>query len=160
MITPEQFAELESQLRAVTDRVGGLIDLVEQKGFIPAFVCNHSGLFLPGDYVKEWGRKYGIGQGPSPVSEVLDTDYDTDAPEITPQIRSIDQIMHPVGPCFAQVDLLMVHPKQFEKQAAILAMDDEGMYARCRIVRARQLVNPRGRLRTMQTKWESLGRKA
>lgn len=156
MMTPE---EVETNLRAVTDKVGLLMDKVLQKGFVPAFVCNHSGLLLPGDYVKQWGRKYGIGQGPSPVSEVLDSDYDTDAPDITPQIRSIEQIMHPVGPCFAQVDLLLVDPQEFSAKAAVLAMDDEQMYTRARIVRARQLVNPRGRLRTMQTKWESLGRK-
>lgn len=158
MITPEQFAELEAQLRTVTDRVDGLLDLVNQKGFVPAFVCNHSGLFLPGDYVKEWGRKYGIGLGPSPVSEVLDSDYETDAPDITPQIRSIEQIMHPVGPCFAQVDLLMISPAQFKAQKAIIDAEDRGMYERAKIVRARQLVNPRGRLRAMQAKWESLGR--
>lgn len=160
MITPEQFAELEAQLRTVTDQVGGLLDLVNQKGFVPAFVCNHSGLFLPGDYVKEWGRKYGIGLGPSPVSEVLDTDYETDAPDITPQIRSIDQIMHPVGPCFAQVDLLMISPAQYKAQKAIIDAEDRGMYERVKIVRARQLVNPRGRLRAMQAKWDSLGRVA
>lgn len=160
MITEERAAEIESQLRAVTDSYGRLMDKVMQKGFIPAFVCNHSGLLLPGDYVKQWGRAYGIGQGPSPLSEVLDSDYDTDAPDITPQIRSIDQIMHPVGPCFAQVDLLMVDPSEFAAKAAILAKDDEGMYERVKIVRQRQLVNPRGRLRALQAKWESTGRKA
>jgi len=159
-MTPKQFAQFEADLRAVTDKVGLLMDKVAQKGFVPAFVCNHSGLLLPGDYVKQWGRKYGIGQGPSPVSEVLDTDYDTDPPEITKSIRSIDQIMHPVGPCFAQVDLLLVDPQEFAAKAAILDRDDEGMFKRCTIVRAKQLENPRGRLRTMQTKWLSTGRGA
>jgi len=166
-MTPEQFADMqnrlfeaESNLLAVTDKVGGLMDLVLQKGFVPAFRCNHSGLLLPGDYVKQWGRKYGIGLGPSPVSEVLDTDYETDAPDITPQIRSIEQIMHPVGPCFSQVDLVMVAPGEMQASAAILDNEDQGMFKRVAIVRPRQLENPRGRLRALQAKWETMGRKA
>jgi len=166
-MTPESFAALEAlcakheeNLRAVTDQVGSLMDKVLQKGFIPVFVCNHSGLFLPGDYVKQYGRKYGIGQGPSPVSEVLDTDYEVDPPEITNQIRSIDQIMHPVGPCFAQVDLLLVNPAEYEAKKAIIDLEDQGMYKRMDIVRQKQMVNPRGRLRVMHTKWLSLGKAA
>lgn len=161
MMTPEEMQlrleRFEANLLAVTDKVGGLMDTVLQKGFIPAFVCNHSGLLLPGDFVKQWGRLYGIGQGPSPVSEVLDTDYETDPPEITRSTRSIEQIMHPVGPCFAQVDLLLVHPDEYKARAAILDHQDAGMVKRCGIVRAKQLENPRGRLRALQAKWLSIG---
>jgi len=156
-INIKELDDLESALLATTDKTGGLMDIVLQKGFVPAFTCNHSGLLLPGDYVKQWGRDYGIGLGPDPVSEVLDSDYDTAPPAITPLIRRIEQIMHPVGPCFAQVDRVMVHPDAFEKQKAIIAGNDPEMEERARIVRGNQLKNPRGRLRTMQAAWEAKG---
>lgn len=150
--------DLEAALKATTDQTGGLMDTVQKKGFVPAFVCNHSGLYLPGDYVKEWGRLYGIGLGPDPVSEVLDTDYHTEPPAITPSIRRIEQIMHPVGPCFAQVDRVMVHPSMFKTAPAIMDHEDLEMEKRAVIVRAKQLQNSRGRLRTMQAAWEKAGR--
>lgn len=159
-MTEERIALIEGNLLAVTDQVGRLMDLVLQKGFVPVFVCNHSGLYLPGDYVKQWGRKYGIGLGPSPVSEVLDSDYDTDPPEITRSTRSIEQIMHPVGPSFAQVDMLLVSPDQVSGNLAVTEAIDPDMVQRARIIRAKQLANPRGRLRVMQTKWDSQGRGA
>lgn len=151
--------DIEAALKATTDKVGGLMDMVLQKDYVPAFVCNHSGLLLPGDYVKEWGRLYGIGYGPDPVSEVLDSDYDTDPPAITPAIRRIEQIMHPVGVCFAQVDRTMVHPSVFMTSKAIMEHEDMEMEARASIVREKQLKNIRGRLRTMQAAWNSTGRK-
>lgn len=150
----KRIEELESQLLSVTDQVGRLMDKMSRTGFVPAFQCGHSGLYLPGDYLKNWGRLYGIGLGPNPVSEVLDTDYDIAPPDITPEIRRIEQIMHPVGPCMTQVDFLLVDPEEFKASRAVLAHEDEQMEERARIVRARQLINPRGRLRVMQAKWE------
>lgn len=150
--------EIEAALKATTDATGGLMDIVTQKGFVPAFVCNHSGLLLPGDYVKGWGRDYGIGMGPDPSSEVHDTDYDTPPPQITNEIRSILQIQHPSGPSFAQVDRVMVHPSQFKATAAIVVKDDRTVEKRASILRANQIKNPRGRLRTMIAAWEMSGR--
>lgn len=147
---------VEANLRTVTDKIGGLMDLILQKDFQPMFFCGHSRLFLPGDYLKEWGRLYGIGLGPDPVSEVLDTDYETAPPEITPRIRSIEQIMHPVRSSRAQVDFIMVAPgKAIEK--AVLEIEDPYMDRRAPIVRAKQLKNPRGRLRTMAAAWAAEG---
>lgn len=154
MITEERAAAIESQLRSVTDDIGRLMDRVLQKGFIPAFRCSHSLLWLPGDYVKEYGRLYGIGLGPNPVSEVFDTDYGTPPPAITPDIQTIEQIMHPAGPCFAQVDFQLVAPEEFEAGKAILASEDPRVTKRAAILRAKQLKNPRGRLRALQAKWE------
>lgn len=146
-MTEEKFAELESQLRAVTDNVGRLMDKIAQKGYVPAFRCNHSGLLLPGNYVKDWGRDgIGIGLGPHPVSEVLDTDYDTAPAPISPEIRRIEQVMHPVGACMSQVDLVMVDPAEFKETKAVMDREDRLMERRCSIVRARQMVNPRSRL--------------
>jgi hypothetical protein len=149
--------DIEEALFATTSQTGGLMDIVTKKGFVPAFVCNHSGLYLPGDYVKMWGRSYGIGMGPDVSSEVLDSDYDTDPPAITPSIRNISQIMHPVGPCFSQVDRTLVHPSAFEKGKAIMAHEDTEMESRCIIVRENQLKNSRGRLRVLQASWNAKG---
>lgn len=146
--------EIEAMLKAVTDKTGSLMDRVAGKGMIPAFQCGHSGLLLPGDYVKEWGRKYGIGLGPHPVSEVLDSDYDVPPAPITPDIRRLEQIMHPVGVSFAQVDLMLVTPEEMTARAAIVDRDDPGMYERVKIIREKQLVNPRGQLRAHITGWK------
>lgn len=149
---------IEDALLATTDQVGKLMDIVLQKGFVPAFVCNHSGLYLPGDYVKEWGRKYGIGYGPNPVSEVLDSDYNADLPAITPDIRRIEQIMHPVGPSLAQVDRVMVHPSTFISASAVMDHEDETMERRAAIIREKQLVNPKGRLNLLRAAWLQKGK--
>jgi hypothetical protein len=150
--------EIEAALKATTDQTGGLMDIVHHKGFVPAFVCNHSGLLLPGDYVKEWGRKYGIGMGPDVSSEVLDTDYHTAPPAITPDIKRIEQIMHPIGPCFSQVDRVMVSPAQFSFDQAVMEREDTDIQIRGKILRAKQLINPMGRLKVMQAAWERVGR--
>ena len=155
-MSKEQIAELESQLKSVTDNVGKLMDMVLQKGYKPAFICSHSGLLLPGDYVKGWGRDYGIGLGPDPVSEVFDSDYDTPPPKMDNTIDSLDQIMHPVGPSFAQVDFLMVDPSRLvSANLAILDKDDKRMKRRCEIVLARQLVNPKSKIRALRAAFTS-----
>lgn len=146
--------EIEAMLQAVTDRTGSLMDRISGKGMIPAFQCGHSSLLLPGDYVKEWGRKYGIGLGPHPVSEVLDTDYSVPPPPITPDIRRIEQIMHPIEVSFAQVDLMLVSPDEFAAKAAILDLEDPDMLERVKIIREKQLINPRGKLRVHLTGWK------
>lgn len=153
-MSEERFAELEKNLRSVTDQVGRLVDIVNQKGFVPVFRCGHSRLLLPADFLTGWGHIYGIGLGPDPVSDVLDSDYTIAPPDITPEIQSIEQIMHPVLHCRAQLDFVMVPPEQFEAQKAILELDDRRMVRRCQIVRQKQLLNPRGRLRVMQAAWE------
>jgi hypothetical protein len=152
----------EANLRSVTDQVGRLMDLVLQKGYVPAFRCGHSGLWLPGDYVKEWGRLYGIGLGPTPVSEVLDSLYDIAPPAITPDLRRIEQVMHPVQVSMAQVDFDMVPAAALKdgKAVAILAADDADMEKRCAIVYQRQLVNPNSRVPLMRSAWLQAGRRA
>ena len=152
MSPEEQIATLEANLRSVTDQVGRLMDQISGKGLEPVFRCSHSGLFLPADYVKEWGRKYGIGLGHSPVSEVLDSDYDTDPPELTNRTRRIEQVMHPVGPCMAQMDFLLVMPGQ---SFAVLDLEDPAMETRAIIVREKQLKNPKSRLPLMRAALEA-----
>jgi len=146
--------EMEANLRTVTDQVGRLMDQVQQKGFVPAFRCGHSQLLFPADYLKMWGHIYGIGLGPQPVSEVLDTDYDTAPPDITPEVKRIEQIMHPLRASSAQMDFVMVAPNVYADSLAVLEREDRDIELRAGIIRKRQLVNPRGRLRVMQAKWE------
>lgn len=146
-------AEIEEAVKSVTDKVGGIMDAVAKKGFVPAFVCGHSGLYLPGDYIKEWGRKYGIGLGPHPVSEVYDTDYHTDPPPITPRIRNVDQIMHPAGPSMSQIDHIMLHPTVMSANAAIMHHEDRDVSKRAKILLAKQLANPKSKLATMRALW-------
>lgn len=139
--------QLESELYTITDQVGKLMDLINGKGLIHAFRCGHSGLLFEGDYLKEWGRKYGIGLGPQPVSEVLDSRYDCAPPRLTANIRSIDQIMHPLAHTFAQVDMVMVRPEELTgDKAAVTMAADPYMQRRARIVLQKQLVNPRSRI--------------
>lgn len=142
----DRLDEIESQLKTATDNIGRLMDLVTKKGMVPAFRCGHSGLYFPGDYLKEWGRKYGIGLGPTPVSEVLDSRYDCAPPKVTANIRSLDQIMHPLAHTFAQVDMELVLPEQLDAKAAVTMQADPYLQQRARIVLQKQLVNPKSRI--------------
>lgn len=151
-MSEERIAALEAALKMVTDQVGGLIDQVQQKGFTPAFVCSHSGLHLPIDYAKGWGKSYGIGLGIDVVSEVWDTDYDVAPPDITPDIRRLEQIMHPVRVSRAQVDWAMLPPGT--ANFAVMDKDDEAGEKRAAIVYKKQLVNPASRLRVMAMAWK------
>lgn len=148
--------ELEVDLRAVTTRLTVIDKIVKAadlgQEMILVFRCNHSGLYFPSDYIKEWGRLYGIGLGPDPVSEVLDTDYSISPPEITPDIRTPDQIMHPVGHCRVQVDMHLAPAEDI--QYAIPAHEDPGMFERAKVIRSRQMVNPRSRLPMVMLAWD------
>jgi len=142
---PKTLDQIEEELRAVTDQVGRIMDRIQQKGYVPAFRCGHSGLLLPSNYVKDWGRDgIGIGLGPDPVSEVFDSLYDVEPSLVN--IRSLDDIMHPLQVTRAQVDLVMVAPEDLQERSAVLARDDRHCVRRAGIVRARQLQNPHNRI--------------
>ena len=153
---------LLANVKSLTDRMDMVDQVFKQlrvgRNMVLVFQCGHSGLYLPGDYVKNWGRGYGIGLGPHPVSEVLDTDYHTDPPAITPEIQSIEQIMHPVGNSMAQVDYMLVDEAVARENMAVLAAEDPHMKRRAAIVRGKQLVNAKSRLRNMAAAWERAGR--
>lgn len=105
------------------------------------FRCSHSGLLYPADYVKEWGRKYGIGLGPVPISEALDSQYHIDPPK---NFRHVHDNTHPVGVCRAQMDYIEVdNPKP--EQIAIIDADDPGMVERMKIIREKQKKNPKSK---------------
>jgi hypothetical protein len=90
---------------------------------------------FPSDYVEEWGRKYGIGLGPVPVSEALVNDYDK------PVVVSATDgtAMHPLGVCRAQVDLVSVTEKEYAEKKAILQLDDINMGKRAVMMRTKQI---------------------
>lgn len=150
MLTEQQEEKLLRDVKSVTDR----LDMVDRvfaaaklgEDMIMVFQCGHSGLYFDGDYVREWGRKYGIGLGPHPVSECLDSEYDTPVPRITPDVRSIEQIMHPLTNTFAQVDFDLVLRSEFQRKALVCAKDDPYLVERASIIRKKQLVNPRSQL--------------
>lgn len=110
-----------------------------------AYKCASTGLLFPGDYIEEWGRKYGIGLGPNPCSEALESCYET-APSLAPRdIQSEDQIGHGVRACGAPVFPVEVSEQDFEKGKAILALDDGNYRKRWAVMKAIQNKNPRSR---------------
>lgn len=99
-----------------------------------AFRCARTNLLFPEDYIEEWGRKYGIGLGPEPVSEALVNDYHRKV------VEDGEEPMHAVSVCRAQVDLVDVDPAEFEDRKAVLAIDDVKMNRRAEIMRGRQIL--------------------
>jgi len=98
-----------------------------------AYRCRHSGLLFPEDYPKQWGRLYGIGMGPVPLSEVLDShSYLSEAKAYN------GQMMRPVGVSYAGIDLVEVTLEEFEAKKAILAKDDPEMILRTDIMQVKQ----------------------
>jgi len=144
-LTDEQLAECAAY---VSDQFGAIMDKYN-KGLVPVFRCSHSGLYFPASYAKEWGRAYGIGLGPHPVSEILDTDYD--APLDMRDVVPLENISHPVQHCFAQVDWDMVTPADAGANMAIPAMGDHAMRRRMQIILRKQWQNPKGRLKRYRT---------
>lgn len=118
-----------------------------------AYRCAASGLYYPEDYMSEWGVKYGIGLGPTPVSETWQSEFNLAPPAITPNIRDIGQIMHPCYVSKAQLDLVEVTEQEFQDNRAITDLEDPYGEARAAIVRRKQLANPKGKLRVMQAAW-------
>jgi hypothetical protein len=121
------------------------------------YECAHSGLLFPADYEKEWGRKYGHGLGPSPVSEVWNTEYETAPPPITQETQDIAQIMHPVVSCKATVHLVEVEESEAASRMAIPHHADPLGKRRAAIVREKQMKNSK-RLRLMQSAWDTVNK--
>ena len=148
--------EVEFNLAAVTTKLTVIDKIISASklgvDMVMVFRCNHSGLYYPSDYVREWGRLYGIGLGPDPVSEALNTEYEVDPPAITPDIRRVEQIMHPVGHCRVQVDMHLVAADL--ATFAIPVHEDQFMEKRAEIIRTKQLANPRSKLPMVMLAWE------
>ena len=135
--------ELQQALSLFTDRFGAMMDQYN-KGRRLFFRCSHSGLFFPENYGKDWGRLFGVGLGPHPVSEILNTDYDT-PPDVRPEVRT-ENIMHPMEVTAAQVDGVMLHPYEVKGAMAVLQAADMNLDTRSAILLKKQWTNPRGKL--------------
>lgn len=116
-------------------------------GMVRAFECAHSGLLFPADYYSAWGTKYGAGLGPVPVSEVLDTDYETAPPDPIKQGCTADKVMHSTRCTSAPVHMVYVTPEDFKARAAIVGSEDPGEKKRGEIILANQMKNPKSKVR-------------
>lgn len=143
--------DLLRNVKALTDHMT-MVDAVFKaarlgRNMVLAFECGASGLFYPANYVSDWGRIYGDGQGPHVSSESLQTNYYIDPPEVTSRTKRISDIMHPLAVSFAQVDAHLVEVSAFADNMAILAMEDDDMAKRAPILYAKQLANPLSRVK-------------
>lgn len=161
-MTEEKWAELEANVKSVTDRMTIVDEIFKAnkmgRTMVMAFQCGESRLYYPANYVKDWGKEYGIGLGPHPVSESLQSEYDVAPPAITPETQSILQIMHPLRSSGAQMDLCTVDELSYKSGLAVLAKGDEKLGKRSPILYARQCVNTRGRLGLIRASWAQLGK--
>lgn len=141
--TPE---ELEANLKSITDS-HKLTDDIVTGSKVLMFRCSGSGLFFPSDYLQEWGRKYGIGLGSSPVSECLETDWYANV-AIPKNLRTLEQIMYPVYQGNHQVDAFILSPEGAQQAAkAVLFSEDPFMDKRAKIIRDKQMNNVNGKLK-------------
>jgi len=161
-VNKEAEEALLANVKSITDRLDMVDEVFKQlrvgRNMVLVFQCGHSGLYLPGDYVKNWGKLYGIGLGPSPVSESLQSEYDVAPPALTPEIQTLEQIMHPLRSSCAQMDTALVEAGAFRSNSAVLVLGDEKMKRRAPILYAKQVANPRGRLGLTRAAWANLGR--
>lgn len=155
---------LEENVRSVSDSNRIIDEILKAnrmgRNMVMAFQCGESGLYYPPDYIKEWGKLYGIGLGPHPVSESLQSEYEVAPPAITPETQSLLQIMHPVRSSCAQMDLDLVDASVFADKAAVLVHEDPLMRRRVPILYSKQVANPRGRLGATRAAWMNMGRAA
>lgn len=96
--------------------------------------CSRTGLYFPANYIEEWGKTYGVGLGPVPVSEALVNDYHL------PVVEQGIMPMHPVGYCGAAIHAIDVSQEEYDAHVAVLQIDDANMALRAQIMRDRQLV--------------------
>lgn len=99
--------------------------------------------------MKEWGRNgIGIGLGPVPVSECLDSDY---LGALAIPAHAAESAMHPVGVTRAPLIPVEVTEEEFQAKAAILHRDDPLMVKRCTIIREKQAAKSQNLKRHMAT---------
>ena len=103
------------------------------------FRCSRTGMLYPADYIEQFGRRYGIGLGPVPVSEALINVYESKIGESEDPMKS----MFPVAVCRAQMDLVDLddNDPDLKSREAVIALDDIHMEKRAEIMRGRQRVH-------------------
>lgn len=98
------------------------------------YVCARTGLAYPPDYVEQWGIKYGVGFGPTPISESLVNDY------WLPVVGEGDKAMHPLSVSRSQVDKLTMSEEEYAEYAAIIAGDDPDIIHRGGLMKIKQII--------------------
>lgn len=141
---------LLADVKSITDRLN-IVDEVFKaarlgRDMILVFQCNESGLYFPSDYVRGWGKGYGLLCGPDVCSETLQSEYDIAPPMPDRHTISMDQIMHPLKVSRCQVDALLVERSFAESNMALLDVEDPYMRKRVPILLAKQRKNPESRL--------------
>lgn len=114
---------------------------------VTAYRCQGTGLYFPDDYIENWGRNYGKGLGNRPVSECLQTKWNSPIADPGPNIRNKTQIMFPVGVGFHGIDRVEVEESEFKANRAITMKEDPFMEKRAEIIRNKQMNNKNGRLK-------------
>lgn len=149
-MTEEQEIALLRNVKAITDHMAYVDEVFKAAriglDMVLVFQCNASGLYFPADYVSNWGMPWGDGLGPDVCSETLQSNYHVAPPEITRDVANLEQIMHPLYVCRAQVDAHLVVRSEADANMAIPDHEDYKMRVRAPILRAKQLLNPAGRL--------------
>jgi len=110
-----------------------------------AYQCSSTELYYPADYIEQWGRKYGVGLGPVPVSEAWESMYEMPVSPAPRDIQSADQIGHGIRVCGAPVFPVEITEDQYAKGKAVLQEEDPNGRKRWAVVRAIQDKNPRSR---------------
>lgn len=110
-----------------------------------AYRCSSTGLLYPADYIEMWGRKYGIGLGPVPVSEAWESNYEMPVSQAPRDIQNGNQIGHSIRACGAPVFPVEVSESEYEAGKAVLQSEDPNGRKRWDIVRKIQDTNHRSR---------------
>ena len=103
---------------------------------VKAFQCLRAGLYFPADYVENWGKKYGLCLGDTPVSEALVNDYTQ-----IPVEKSDGTKVYPVACCKAQIVPVEVEQAVYDAKKAIIHADDTKYTLRMPIMEGRQKAN-------------------
>lgn len=99
-----------------------------------AYRCRHSGMYVPEDWVKDWGRHPGThGLGPTPISPCHDSqEYQPKAEDFA------KELMHPTGLAHAELDWVDITPEEFESKKLILPNEDNGNMRVVTLMKAKQ----------------------
>jgi hypothetical protein len=101
---------------------------------ITVYQCNKCQSLYPADYYEEWGRKYGIGQGMTPVCEALNSSYSTG---LAVDAKHPERASFPLENCGGTLSpIQMDDTKDIEYN--VPAVDDEDMSIRAPIMQVIQ----------------------
>lgn len=140
---------LAASVKAVTDSNASIDAVIKAARIgapkVIAFRCTHSGMFMPSDYAKEWGTKYGHGLGTQVVSESLNSQYFVE-PSQPERAKNLVQLMHPVEVSQAQMDYVVIDAEEYKANRLVPAIDDSDLNIRIPLLYKKQLAKKGSRL--------------